>query len=314
MIRCRWRWMSQALINSMGSHTTDDLEGDGRVANGGRRMFWSMALTSLVCSWILGSGMLWPHGLAATLLAVAAGVLGWTFSILAIARPRYRLGVALVGLGFALSLLFITADRATAANQALSGMMLLILSMFHAPGVDGPHRRDTDARAHLFPLSVEARRFVHGLGWGAVATVVMGAVTLLAMAVRIWPLERPLSVLLAQQVLGRDAALVPVLLVVAVAQLGYGAFCGGLLSTLSQRVDMGDALALGFLRWLATQLIVFSALGWSEFGLEHAPSLALATALPHLAYALSLGWLMGHDGVTGTSRPPRPRKHHLATS
>jgi hypothetical protein len=290
-LACARARISHIQTKSMGPNTNDPVV----LVDGQRRVFWSMAVATGVSAWIACSEMLWPHSAANTVLALAAGLLGWTFSLLAIARPRYHLGVGLVGAAFALSVIFFPSDRATAANQAVSGVALLILGLFNHPGIDAP---PSEAQREHPPLSVEARRFFHGLGWGAAATVAMGAATALTMAVGLWPLDRPLSMLVAHRLVG-DPGPVGTLLVVAVVQLAYGALCGGLLATLSEHVDMGDALALGVLRWLATQLVVMSLLGWAEFGLDRAPVLAVATAVPHLAYALTLGWLMHRDHLTG---------------
>jgi hypothetical protein len=149
------------------------------------------------------------------------------------------------------------------------------------------------------------RRFEHGLGWGAAATVVMGAVALLMMAVRLWPIPGPVSLALARVYLGR-APLPMLLLAVAVVQLVYGALCGGLLSVLSEPVTMGSALGLGLVRWLTTQWIVLPALGWAEFGLGRAPALLVATAIPHLAWSLAVGWLMHREDERTSAPIPAP--------
>jgi hypothetical protein len=160
--------------------------------------------------------------------------------------------------------------------------------------------------------STERQRFVHGLGWGAVATVVMGAATLLAMALHLWPLARPLSVLGAQAALGSGRALPWLFLTAALVQLVYGALCGGLLSLLSEPVTMASALGLGLLRWFGTQVLVLPALGWTEFGLALTPSIALVTLIPHLAYAVSLGWLMGREDEHPAGFLPPSWQHRLA--
>src|SRR5207247_3460902 len=130
------------------------------------------------------------------------------------------------------------------------------------------------------------------LGWGVVATAAMGATTLLMIGIGLWPLGRPLSMVVAEEFLPAGATLAWVIVAVVAVQLCYGAFCGGMLSVLAEPVTMGSALGLGLLRWFATQVLVLPALGWSEFGLRNTPLLALATAVPHLTYALTVGWRM----------------------
>ena len=46
---------------------------------------------------------------------------------------------------------------------------------------------------------------------------------------------------------------------------------------------------------MITQVMVLPAFGWAEFGLMRNPWLAMVTVVPHLAWALSIGWLMSRD-------------------
>ncbi len=134
------------------------------------------------------------------------------------------------------------------------------------------------------------RRFAHGLGWGAAATLVMGTVSLVLFAIGVYGTERPLSVMLARNF--TDG--IWVFALAAFGQLLYGALSGGLLAKLSSPVTMPSALGVGLLRWLVTQMVMF--------GLMPHPLLAAVTLLPHLAWALSAGWLMHRDDehVPGT--------------
>jgi hypothetical protein len=283
----------------MGDHTMTRTDG-------GRR-YWSASLAWMLCAWMLMSAVLWPHPPGSGIFLVAAGLLGWAFATLAVVWPRWRVGVALVGAAVAFSIFFVGSDHAAAANRILMGVLLVIAGLVHHPGRAPLPEAPRPHALHPFPLSPEARLFVHGLGWGAVATVVMGLVTVAAMALRLWPAELPLSVLAARQVLG-EHPLAVLLVPAALVQLGYGALCGGLLSTLSERVDFADALGLGLLRWLGTQLILLPALGWADFGLDRGPALALATAVPHLAYALTLGWLTTRERKHLALSAPAPAR------
>jgi len=147
----------------------------------------------------------------------------------------------------------------------------------------------------------EARRFDHGVWWGAAAAVLSGLVVLAAMALGAWPAGKPLSVLAVEMVgrdyLGREGAVAATWLLAGVIQVAWGAACGALLAVLTERVTLADALGLGALRWLFTQVVVLPALGLGDFGLLRTPTLALAiaTALPHVTYALFLGWLMHQE-------------------
>src|SRR5437773_5776478 len=69
----------------------------------------------------------------------------------------------------------------------------------------------------------ERRRFLHGLGWGVVATAAMGATTLLMIGIGLWPLGRPLSMVVAEEFLPAGATLAWVIVAVVAVQLCYGA-------------------------------------------------------------------------------------------
>jgi hypothetical protein len=166
-------------------------------------------------------------------------------------------------------------------------------------------------------METSERRIVHGMGWGAAATVVSGAVTLLMMAVHLWPAQRPLSLLVAQTVvpdyLGWTPSPAVAYLLAAAGQLAWGALLGGFLAFLSHPVTLSSALGLGALRWFFTQSVVLPALGWQNYSFfMNRPSIALATMLPHLGWAISLGWLLRQEDF---HRPPviAWRQHlHLA--
>jgi hypothetical protein len=154
--------------------------------------------------------------------------------------------------------------------------------------------------------------------WGAAAAVASGLVVLVQLALRLWPAGQPLSVLAVQMVgrefLGREGAAVPTWLLAAVVHLSWGVFCGGMLAVLTDRVTLTGALGLGALRWFFTQVVVLPAVGFGDFGLLGTPALALATAVPHLAYALCLGWLMRQEEAGHAPLPLHFHWHSWAAS
>jgi hypothetical protein len=245
-----------------------------------------MGLVSLVCAWIVSSPFLWAHSPVDAVVTVVLGMVAWVCSLLIIVDPRFNWGVTVAAGAIAFSGIAFAESRASIAGHLIGGVLLLALSLPH-------QRRRHEVPAHLrwpqrAPLSADGRRFVHGLGWGAAAAAVMGVVTLVAVALPLWPLRAPLPFLLARHLLGDGVPTVWLAAAAIAGELAYGAICGGLLTTFSEKVDLGDALALGLLRWLATQLLVLPALGWDDFGLAAGPALLVATALPHLVYALAL--------------------------
>jgi hypothetical protein len=161
-------------------------------------------------------------------------------------------------------------------------------------------------------LTREQVRIEHGMRWGAVASVASGLVVLLAMALHLWPPGRPLSVLVVEHVgrtyLGRQGSTVATWLLAGVMQVTLGALWGALLAVVTERVNFTNALGLGAMRWFSTNVLVAPTLGWGDFGLLHLPAVSLATMLPHLAYALSVGWLMRQEDE---GRAPIPLHLHL---
>jgi hypothetical protein len=141
--------------------------------------------------------------------------------------------------------------------------------------------------------------------------VAMGVVALLEMVLRAWPAERPLAARLAEAV-APGAGRLWWFALGGLGQLVYGALCGALLAGVVERVTVSSALALGLLRWLTTQLVVLPLAGFVPFGLGTSPPLALLTAFPHLAFALSLGWLLSRedDVIRGPLWPVRVRSRY----
>jgi hypothetical protein len=257
-----------------------------------RSVFLAMSLVAMIAAWVIASPFFWVQARDAAFVTSLCGLAAWAFSVLALMRPALRWGVAVTGVVLAFSGLVFYGLSPQVANHLICGVLLVVLSLYHRPLAAKPVTR---SGRRDWTLSAEARRFVHGLGWGAAATLVMGAFTLLALVVHLWPLPAPLSVLVAQHFLGAKVAAPVAIALLGIVELGYGALCGGFLTVLCDPVDLSHALALGAIRWLTTQWVVFPALGLADFGLAAGPGPMLATALPQLVYAVSLGLLMRRD-------------------
>jgi hypothetical protein len=262
------------------------LRGDDRTA------FLAMSGAAMVSAWVIMSPFFWIQSRAVAFVTATLGLLAWALSVFSLMRPALRWGVALAGMVLAFSGVAFRGPGPAVANHLLCGALLVVLSLAHRQGAA---KRATEERLHLLPVSAAARRFMHGLGWGAAATLVMGAFTLLATAVHLWPLAAPVSVLVGRHFFGMNVAAPMVIVLVGLLQLLYGALCGGFLTVLCDPVDLRHALALGALRWMATQVVVFPIVGLADFGLAAGTGPMLATTLPHLVYAVSLGVLMRRD-------------------
>jgi hypothetical protein len=90
---------------------------------------WFMSLGVLASVWTLASAAVPGHRLPTAITALIAGTLGFTLSAMAVARPRYRWAVAAVGLGLALSSFAFPDTVITAANQIVTGLLLVILGL-----------------------------------------------------------------------------------------------------------------------------------------------------------------------------------------
>lgn len=139
------------------------------------------------------------------------------------------------------------------------------------------------------------RRLLHGMFWGAVCSITMGIATLLLMAVHLWPPGQPLSVLVARAALHVPHAGAGTYALAGAGQLALGALSGAFLVFVARPVTMPSALGMGLLRWLFTGTIVLPFLGWFDFGFQRSPLLFVVTMVPHLAFAMSLAFLMHRD-------------------
>jgi hypothetical protein len=87
--------------------------------------------------------------------------------------------------------------------------------------------------------TAQGQRFKQGMIAGFGATLAGGAISLLALALHVWPSNRPLSVLVLQTVLQNQAgATLPagwLYLAAGAGQLVYGVLCGGFLGMVADR-------------------------------------------------------------------------------
>jgi hypothetical protein len=135
------------------------------------------------------------------------------------------------------------------------------------------------------------RRLAVGAGWGLVATVAMSALMLAGVATGVSPMPKPVPAALVAHTLG--AVPKPALLVLAaLAHLGYGATAGALLAGLRRPVTVVAALVYGVVLWAVMGLVGLPYLGWGLFGTAVTVKIAAATLLLHLVYGLTLGLLL----------------------
>ncbi|PRW63044.1 hypothetical protein [Actinopolyspora mortivallis] len=149
-----------------------------------------------------------------------------------------------------------------------------------------------------------AHRLVTGLGWGAVATVLMSVVMFLGTAVGVAPVPRPVPVALTSQTVGTPSQQV-LLLLAGFAHLSYGAVAAAVLAGSVRRVSVRAGIGHGVLLWALMGLVWLPYLGWGLFGIAVSPRVAVATLVPHLVYGTTVGLgidrhrALGADTITG---------------
>ena len=146
-------------------------------------------------------------------------------------------------------------------------------------------------------------RFWRGALWGAVATVAMSVPMILGVVTGVAPMPKPIPAAIVGKLTGGGLPMPAVMSTAAILHLGYGAFWGGVLAAVSERVTVWRGLALGAALWLLMQVVVLPFLGWGLFGVGQTPKIALATLLLHLVYGLTLGLLLDRNAKAGGATP-----------
>ena len=132
-------------------------------------------------------------------------------------------------------------------------------------------------------------RFWKGALWGAVATVAMSVLMILAAVTGVSPMPKPIPAAIVGKLTGGELPKPMLMATAAILHLGYGAFWGGVLAAASERITVWRGLVLGVGLWLLMQIIVLPFLGWGLFGVGQTPKIALATLILHLVYGVTLG-------------------------
>lgn len=135
-------------------------------------------------------------------------------------------------------------------------------------------------------------RFLHGMGWGALATIVMSIPMIIGVSTGLAPMPRPIPLALAGLVLGSGVPQLLLMVVAVASHLAYGGVWGGVLAISTRPVTVMKGIGLGVFLWLLMQVIVLPVLGWGVFGTAVTPAIAGATLVLHLIYGVTIGWLV----------------------
>lgn len=135
-------------------------------------------------------------------------------------------------------------------------------------------------------------RFSKGVLWGAIATAAMSALMILGVVTGLTPMPKPIPAAIVGKLTGGGLPKPALMAAAAILHLGYGAFWGGVLAAVSERVTIGRGVAFGLGLWLLMQVAVLPFLGWGLFGVSQTPKIAVATLVLHLVYGVTIGALM----------------------
>ncbi len=134
-------------------------------------------------------------------------------------------------------------------------------------------------------------RFVSGLGWGMVATVVMSIPMIVGAAAGFLPMPRPIPAAIVGTIFGQALPQPVLMMLAAGSHLAYGGVAGGVLATITRSVTVMKGLGWGVLLWAVMGVAWLPFLGWGIFGTGISPRVAVATLVLHLIYGVTLGWL-----------------------
>lgn len=143
------------------------------------------------------------------------------------------------------------------------------------------------------------RRFWHGCGWGAVATIVMTVVLLAAW--RLWPAGVPAPMPLAitigivARVFDAQQMATGVIVLAALLQFAYGAIWGGLFEASIARATPAKGIALGLGLWLMMGVFYMPMAGQDVFAVATSSGIWISTLLGHVIYGYVLGRLLARD-------------------
>ena len=136
-------------------------------------------------------------------------------------------------------------------------------------------------RLHRLSASEWARAIGVGVAVAVLTAAVMAAVT----AAGVSPLPKPLGLAFAETLAGRALPLPAGLLFHA---LWASAFSVLYVALFRDRLTFGRALGLAVALWLLVLVFFFPVVGWGFLGLAVTPRLIVASAVPHLLFAVCL--------------------------
>jgi hypothetical protein len=133
------------------------------------------------------------------------------------------------------------------------------------------------------PLS--RQDWARAIGVGIGVSIMTAAVMVTALKSGISPLPKPLGLAFAETVLGRSLPLPVGLLFHTAWVTAFSVIYVGLFR---DALTFLRALGLGIALWIVVLVFFFPVVGWGFLGLAVTPKLIVASAVPHLLFAMFL--------------------------
>lgn len=153
--------------------------------------------------------------------------------------------------------------------------------------------------------SLTSQDWARAVGVGIGVAVLTAAVMVTALKSGVSPLPKPLGLAFAETVLGRPLPLPVGLIFHTVWVTAFSVIYVGLFR---DALTFLRALGLATALWILVLIFFFPAVGWGFFGLAITPKLIVASAAPHLLFAIIL-WalckLAFKSNELGSSAPSR---------
>ncbi len=133
--------------------------------------------------------------------------------------------------------------------------------------------------------SLNRQEWARAVGIGIGVSILTAAIMAAALKTGISPLPKPLALAFAEAVLGGSLPLPVGLLFHTIWVTAFSVMYVGLFR---DALTSGRALGLGVALWIAVLVFFFPVAGWGFFGLAVSPKLIVASAVPHLLFAVIL--------------------------
>jgi hypothetical protein len=154
--------------------------------------------------------------------------------------------------------------------------------------------------------SLSAAEWSKSIGIGISVAILTAVLMVIALRSGLSPLPEPLGLAFAETLFGRSPPM-PVGLLFHIVWVT--AFSVVYVALFRDRLSFARALGLAAALWVLVLVFFFPLVGWGFLGLSITPKLIVASAVPHLLFALFLWalcrWAFGSSIAAGTHQASR---------